>query len=103
MLGSIPPLVYLLSVKLERKEPTAAFPFGFDRVNGVAFVISAAALTLVGLYLLFESVMTLVTAEHPTVGTVRFLGRDIWLGWPMIAVLLWSTIPSMILGRMKLP
>ena len=103
MLGFIPPLVYLLSVKLERKEPTAAFPFGFDRVNGVAFVISAAALTLVGLYLLFESVMTLVTAEHPTVGTVRFLGRDIWLGWPMIAVLLWSTIPSMILGRMKLP
>jgi cation diffusion facilitator family transporter len=103
MLGLIPPIVFLLSARLERKAPTAAFPFGFDRVNGVAFVVSAVALTLMGAYLLFEAVMTLVTAEHPTVGTMRAFGRDIWLGWPMIAVLLWGTIPSMILGRMKLP
>jgi divalent metal cation (Fe/Co/Zn/Cd) transporter len=34
---------------------------------------------------------------------VGLFGRDLWLGWPMIAVLLWSTIPSMILGRMKVP
>jgi divalent metal cation (Fe/Co/Zn/Cd) transporter len=72
-------------------------------VNSLAFVISAAALTLMGAYLLFEAAMTLATQEHPTVGTTRLFGRDIWMGWPMIAVLLWSTIPSMILGRMKLP
>jgi divalent metal cation (Fe/Co/Zn/Cd) transporter len=41
--------------------------------------------------------------EHPTVGTMRAFGRDIWMGWPMIAVLLWSSIPSMILGHLKLP
>lgn len=103
MLGFIPPIVYLISVRLERKDPTDPFPYGFDRVNGVAFVMSAVALTLVGFYLLFEAVMTLVRAEHPTIGTMRAFGRDIWMGWPMIAVLLWSTIPSMILGRMKLP
>jgi cation diffusion facilitator family transporter len=103
MLGFIPPIVYLISVRLERKQPTAPFPFGFDRVNSLAFVISAATLTLMGLYLLFEALMTLATAEHPTIGTVRPFGYDIWMGWPMIAVLLWSTIPSMILGRMKLP
>jgi cation diffusion facilitator family transporter len=103
MLGFIPPIVYLVSVRLERKDPTRPFPYGFDRVNGVAFVVSAVTLTLMGLYLLFEAAMTLVHAEHPTVGTTRIFGRDIWFGWPMIAVLLWSTIPSMILGRMKLP
>jgi cobalt-zinc-cadmium efflux system protein len=103
MLGFIPPIVYLVSARLERKDPTGAFPYGFDRVNGVAFVISAVALTLMGLYLLFEAVMTLAKAEHPTVGTMPAFGRDIWMGWPMIAVLLWSTIPSMFLGRMKLP
>jgi cation diffusion facilitator family transporter len=103
MLGFIPPIVFLVSARLERKDATDAFPFGFDRVNGVAFVVAAVALTLMGVYLLFESVMTLVMAEHPTVGTMRAFGRDIWMGWPMIAVLLWSTIPSMILGRMKLP
>ena len=102
-LGFIPPLAFLISSHLERKAPTKAFPFGFDRVNSVAFVISAVALALVGAYLLFETAMTLLMQEHATVGTVRLLGRDIWLGWPMILVLLWSTIPSMILGRMKLP
>jgi divalent metal cation (Fe/Co/Zn/Cd) transporter len=103
MLGFIPPTAFLLSTHVERKGASAAFPFGFDRVNGVAFVISAAALALMGVYLLVEAAMTLVMAEHPTVGTMRLWGRDIWMGWPMIAVLLWSTVPSMILGRMKLP
>ena len=103
MLGFIPPIAFLVSAHLERKSVSSSFPFGFYRANSVAFVISAVALTLMGLYLLFEAVMTLVMVEHPTVGTMRVFGRDIWMGWPMIAVLLWSTIPSMILGRMKLP
>jgi cation diffusion facilitator family transporter len=103
MLGFIPPIVFLVSARLERKGRTEAFPFGFDRANGVAFVIAAFALAAMGVYLLFEAVMTLAMTEHPTVGTRRIFGRDIWMGWPMIAVLLWSTIPSMILGRLKLP
>jgi cobalt-zinc-cadmium efflux system protein len=103
MLGFVPPIAYLLSQRLERSQPNRYFPFGFGRVNSVAFVVSSFALLMVGAYLLFEASMTLVMAEHPTVGTTRLFGRDIWLGWPMIAVLLWSTIPSMILGRMKLP
>jgi cation diffusion facilitator family transporter len=103
MLGFIPPIAFLVSARLERKGESSWFPFGFNRANGVAFVISAVALTLMGLYLLFEAVMTLAAAEHATVATMRFFGRDVWMGWPMIAVLLWSTIPSMILGRLKLP
>jgi divalent metal cation (Fe/Co/Zn/Cd) transporter len=103
MLGFIPPIAFLVSERLERKSASSAFPFGFDRVGGIAFVISAVALTMMGVYLLFEAAMTLAFAEHATVGTMRFFGRDVWMGWPMIAVLLWSTIPSMILGRMKLP
>jgi cation diffusion facilitator family transporter len=103
MLGFIPPVAFLVSERLEREAPSDSFPFGFYRANSVAFVISAVALTLMGAYLLFEAVMTVVSAEHPTVGTLRLLGHDFWMGWPMIAVLLWSTIPSMILGRMKLP
>jgi cation diffusion facilitator family transporter len=103
MLGFIPPIAFLVSERLERKGETSSYPFGFNRVNGVAFVVSAVALTIMGVYLLFEAVMTLAWAEHPTVGTMRAFGHDIWLGWPMIIVLLWSTIPSMILGRLKLP
>jgi cobalt-zinc-cadmium efflux system protein len=103
MLGFIPPIVFLISARVERMPPSIAFPFGFNRVNGVAFVVAAAALTLMGIYLVIETVMTLAMREHPTVGTVRLFDRDIWLGWPMIGALLWSTIPSIFLGRMKLP
>jgi cation diffusion facilitator family transporter len=103
MLGFIPPIAFLVSERLERKGANSSYPFGFDRVNGVAFVISAVALTMMGVYLLFEAGMTLAWEEHATVGTTRVVGHDVWLGWPMIMVLLWSTIPSMILGRLKLP
>ncbi len=103
ILGFVPPIAYLLSQRVERSPATAAFPFGFARVNGVAFVVSSVALAMMGVYLLIEAIMTLVQGEHPTVGTAPLFGRDVWLGWPMILVLLWSTIPSMILGRLKLP
>lgn len=103
MLGFVPPIAYLLTQRLERKPPSEAFPFGFARANSVAFVVSAVALAMMGAYLLFEAIMTLVQGEHPTIGTTRLFGRDIWLGWPMILVLLWGTIPSMILGQLKLP
>ena len=103
MLGFVPPMAFLISARLERQPPSDSYPFGLRRANGVAFVIAATALTLMGAYLLIEAAMTLVMKEHPTVSTVRLLGHDLWMGWPMIAVLLWSSIPSMILGRLKLP
>lgn len=104
LLGFIPPIAFLVSQRLERAPSTSRYPFGFVRANGVAFIVSAVALALMGTFLLYEAIMTLVRAEHPTIGTTRLLGRDIWLGWPMIAVLLlWGTFPSMILGRLKLP
>jgi divalent metal cation (Fe/Co/Zn/Cd) transporter len=41
--------------------------------------------------------------EHPPIGMVEPLGLGpIWLGWPMIAALAWSAIPSVFLGRAKL-
>lgn len=49
MLGFIPPIVYLISIRLERHKPTKNFPAGFDRVNSLAFVVSAVALTAMGI------------------------------------------------------
>lgn len=80
MLGFVPPIAYLISQHLERRPASAAFPFGFARVNSVAFVVSAVALTLMGAYLMVEGGMALIKGEHPTVGTVRAVGQDIWMG-----------------------
>ena len=41
--------------------------------------------------------------EHPTVAQVTVFGRDVWLGWLMIAALSYSVVVPMILGRMKRP
>lgn len=103
ILSLIPSIVFLVAVRFEMKGPTRLFPFGYDRAHSMAFLISAAALTSVGSVLLFESAMTLIRQEHVTVPPIRLLGQEIWLGWLMVAALIYSVVPPMILGRMKLP
>ena len=103
MLSLVPSIVFLIALHFERREPTAKYPYGFFRINSLAFLIAATALTGLGLMLLFEAVSTLLKAEHPTIAPVHLFGHDIWLGWLMIAALAYSVIPPIILGRLKLP
>lgn len=103
LLSLIPAIVFLVSLHFERKGPTRRYPYGFHRVNSLAFVISAVTLTAVGALLLIESAMALLKQEHPTVPPVTLFGEDIWMGWLMIAALLYSVVPPVILGRLKLP
>jgi cobalt-zinc-cadmium efflux system protein len=103
VLSLIPSIVFLIALHFEKKPPNERFPFGYTRVHSLAFLISAVALAAVGALLLFEAAMTLVKQEHVTVPPIRLFGRDIWLGWLMVAALLYSVVPPVILGRMKLP
>jgi len=103
LLSMVPAIVLLIAMHFERKEPTRKFAFGFDRMHSLAFLVSAVALTIMGATLLFEAVHTLVRAEHVTVPPVVILDHHVWLGWLMIAALLYSVVPPFILGRMKLP
>ena len=103
LLSLVPAIVFLIAAKLEVKEPSPAFPFGFHRAQSLAFLISATTLSAVGLFLLFESVMTLLKQEHVTIPPVTLFGHTLWMGWLMIAALIYSVIPPLILGRMKLP
>ncbi len=103
MLGLVPAAVFLISVHFERKHRTPRFPFGFDRVNSMAFLISATALVGMGLYLIYDSGSKLLAAEHPTIGPVELFGQQFWMGWLMIAALVYSVVPPVILGRLKQP
>jgi cation diffusion facilitator family transporter len=102
-LSLVPAVVFLIAVRLERRGPTRRFPFGFHRVNSLAFLIAAVALFFVGGLLLFESLMTLAKAEHPTIAPVSVFGHQVWAGWVMIAALAYSVVPPFVLGRMKQP
>ena len=54
-----------------------------------------------GSFLLAEAAMKFVMGEKPTIGGFNLFGHMVWGGWPMLAVLAYTGIPSVILGRMK--
>ena len=103
ILSIVPSAVLLISLHMEAKRETPRFNFGFDRAHSLAFLVAAVALVGLGIFLLFESVMTLALREHVTIPSVFLFGQQIWLGWLMIAALAFSIVPPLLLGRMKLP
>lgn len=103
MLGLIPPLAFLVAVRRARKRPTPNHPYGFHRSVAVGHLVSAVALLAMGLFLVEDSVMSLLRAEHPPVGTVQLFGHTLWAGWLMIAAMVYTGVPPFFLGRMKLP
>src|SRR5215217_5154215 len=103
LLSLIPPVAFLIGTRYFHRPPDAEFPYGYRRAVMIAFLTAAVALLGFGLYILIDSVSTLVLVEPPTIQTVSIFGQRIWLGWLMIAALIYSAIPPFILGRMKQP
>lgn len=102
-LGLVPPIVILLAMRYEERAADERFPYGYDRVNSMGFLVAAVALGGVGLFLLRDSIVALWHQEHITIGSVRLLGQDVWLGWFMLAAQAYATIPPLIIGRKELP
>jgi cation diffusion facilitator family transporter len=103
MVGMVPAIIYLVAAHVERRDPSDGFPFGFYRSFSIAYLFGATATLFVGLYLLAESAGKLIAQEHPTIGLMSVFGYDVWAGWLMIAALVYSIIPPVILGRLKMP
>ena len=102
LLSFIRPLAFLMAVRVSRRRPTPRHPYGFHRSVAVGHLVAAVALTGMGGFLVVDSGIGLLTAEHPTIGTVNLFGASIWLGWLMIAVMAVTAVPPVILGRMKI-
>jgi cobalt-zinc-cadmium efflux system protein len=103
LLGLVPPVVFLFATHYELKEPGKTFPFGFDRVHSLGFLIAAVSLALVGLSLLWGSISSLIHQEHATVASIELFGHSIWLGWLMIAAQAYSIVPPLIIGHREMP
>jgi cation diffusion facilitator family transporter len=102
LLSLIPPIAFLIAIRLNVRPPTERFPYGFHRATSIAHLCSALALFTMGAFLLIEAVLKLVTAEYPTIGSVELFGQTIWLGWLMLPALAWSAVPAVFLGRAKI-
>jgi cation diffusion facilitator family transporter len=103
VLALIPPIAFLVSARLRWREPNDRFPYGYHHSVTVGFFCSAVALLALGTLILFDSLRTLMTAEHPTIGVVAVFGHQIWLGWLMYPVLAAAAITEFTVGRIKLP
>lgn len=102
LLSMIPPAVFLLSDYIAPRAPNRKFPFGYHRAPSVAFLAAAGALLILGLWLLYDSAIGLIRMERPTIGAITTFGETFWLGWLMIAALLYSGIPPVFIGRMQI-
>jgi cation diffusion facilitator family transporter len=103
LLGLIPPLAFLLALRFNTRGPTKRFHYGFHRIVSIGHLCSALALFVMGAYLLVESALKLITMEYPTINSVEIFGHTIWLGWLMLPALAYSALPSVFLGRAKIP
>jgi divalent metal cation (Fe/Co/Zn/Cd) transporter len=102
LLSLLPPISFLLAVRLVRRLPTVDRPYGFHRSIGAAHLVSGTALLTMGTFLIIDSGTGLVSAEHPAIGSVAIAGQLVWLGWLMIAAMVVTGIPPVLLGRAKM-
>ncbi|PRI11398.1 cation transporter [Leucobacter massiliensis] len=87
MLSLVPQIAFLVALIFVRRRPSLNHPYGMHRAMGVGHLVAGVALFAVGANLAVEAVIGLISAEHPTIGTVVLFGHTIWLGWLMIAVM----------------
>jgi len=103
LLSLTPSVSFLIASRIFLKKPNKEFPYGYHRVVSIAYLCSSLALFAVGGFLIIDSAITLIEQDRPTIGMVTLFGKSFWLGYLMIAALLYSALPSVILGRLKLP
>ncbi len=101
--GLIPPIAFLVAVHFEARPSNRRFHYGFDRVNGLGFLIAAVALASVGFFLLKDAATAFLAAKHVTVSSIRIWNHDVWLGWFMLTAQAYATIPPLIIGHKELP
>jgi divalent metal cation (Fe/Co/Zn/Cd) transporter len=103
MLGIIPPASFLMASKIICWKPNKNFPYGYHKINEIAYLVSSLALFILGIYLLVDGSYVLIIQEYPQVPYITLFNHSIWLGYIMIIALMWSSIPSTFLGHIKIP
>lgn len=103
LLSFIPPISFLVAVRLAHRRPSERHPFGHHRSVGIGHLVAGTALFAMGAFMVFDSASGLLKAEHPPIGLMEVGGQPVWAGWVMIAAMVYTGVPPVLLGRAKLP
>lgn len=102
MISLCPPIAFLIAARIARMTPSQRFPYGLHSSVSIGYLTASLALLGMGAFLLFEASVKLIYLERATIGGFDLFGTTIWAGWPMLAALAYTGIPSFFLGRAKL-
>ena len=102
MLSVLPQLAFLVALRFTRKARLTTHPYGYHRSMGAGHLVAGVALIVVGALLAYEAASVLLTAEHPSIGTMSLFGHTIWQGWIMMGVMAVIAAPAVLLGRLKI-
>jgi divalent metal cation (Fe/Co/Zn/Cd) transporter len=101
LISLVPPVAFLIAARVARAKPSKRFPYGKHGAVSIGYLTAALGLFAMGAFLLVESLAKLIPLERVTIGGYELAGTVVWAGWPMLAVLAYSAIPSVFLGRAK--
>jgi divalent metal cation (Fe/Co/Zn/Cd) transporter len=101
ILSLLPPAAFLVANRFRYKSPTGEMGWGYHRSISVGYLAGSIAIVGLGLFILIDSGHKLLRAEHPTIGMVELFDWHFWQGWLMLAVLAYTGVIPVILGRMK--
>ena len=101
-LSAIPSAVFLVCARIARRAPDRDFPYGYHGAVSVGYLASSLAIFAMGAFLLYEAAAKLILVERTTIGGTTLFGHTLWAGWPMLAAVTYSTIPTIFLGRAKM-
>ena len=103
VLSMVPPIAYLVASRFELRPPSKRFPYGYYRSMSVCFLVTASALSIIGIWLFVDAAAKLLHGARPPIGTVVLFGRQIWSGWLMVAALAYSMVTGIVVGKLKEP
>ncbi|MBD0273281.1 MAG: cation transporter, partial [Acetobacteraceae bacterium] len=98
----VPAAAFLVGTSVARRAPGPDYPYGTHRATSIAYLVASLALCGMGLFLLAEAAVKVFSNERTTIGGFSLFGTVVWGGWPMLAAILYSAVPSVLLGRAKL-
>jgi divalent metal cation (Fe/Co/Zn/Cd) transporter len=101
-LSAVPAVAFLVCTRIARRKPDKDFPYGYHGVVSIGYLTASLALVGMGAFLLIDATMTLIALERTTIGGMTLFDHTVWAGWPMLAAVAYTAIPSVFLGRAKL-